>query len=284
MYNEPNIFFWRPTPNVGDYVKLALAVGKALHQAAPDETYIGPAASTMDFNFLEACFKAGLLEYWSGVSVHPYRQSPPETVAGDYEKLRALIGQYAPKGKKIPILSGEWGYSSAWNDESRQGQYLAREWLTNLSNGVPISIWYDWHDDGTAPNNGEHHFGTVHFAEHSGRDPLYDPKPAYEAAKTLTHALAGFRFDRRAAVGGADDYALVFKREKEVRLVMWTPSEKAHDVVLPLRNGTLHSISHLGKKLDDVIGGEKGIVVTLTESPQYLTPDDSIELDAALGR
>src|SRR5262249_8354908 len=57
MYNEPNITpFWRPTPNVDHYVKLALAVGKAIRQAAPEEAYIGPATSTIDFDFLEDCF------------------------------------------------------------------------------------------------------------------------------------------------------------------------------------------------------------------------------------
>ena len=43
MYNEPNIQFWRPAPKVEDYIKLAIATGKAIKAAAPDELYIGPA-------------------------------------------------------------------------------------------------------------------------------------------------------------------------------------------------------------------------------------------------
>ena len=45
--------------------------------------------------------------------------------------------------KKIPIVSGEWGYSCAegsYIDDKTQGQYLARQWLTNISNGVPLSM------------------------------------------------------------------------------------------------------------------------------------------------
>ena len=93
--------------------------------------------------------------------------------------------KHAPKGKSVPILSGEWGYSAAWHNytEEIQGRMLPRQWLTNLSNEVPLSIWYDWHDDGTDPKEGEHHFGTVAHAEFAGRDPLYDPKPAYLAAR-----------------------------------------------------------------------------------------------------
>ncbi|HOA53286.1 MAG TPA: hypothetical protein PKI05_13615, partial [Thermogutta sp.] len=100
MYNEPNIHFWKPKPNVEDYIKLAIEVGKAIRREAPGEIYIGPATSQIDMKFLEACFQAGLLEYWDGVSVHPYRQSPPETVLAEYQKLAELIAKYAPAGKK----------------------------------------------------------------------------------------------------------------------------------------------------------------------------------------
>src|SRR5258708_6729007 len=93
MDNEPNMQFWKPKPNVADYVALALAVGKALREAQPGETYIGPATSELDFPFIEACFKAGLLEYWSAVSVHPYRQGGPESVAEEYRRLRMMIRQ-----------------------------------------------------------------------------------------------------------------------------------------------------------------------------------------------
>ena len=136
MYNEPNIIeFWRPKPDVKQYVKLAVAVGKALREATPGELYVGPASNQIDFPFLEQCFKGGLLDYWSGVSVHPYRPKDPETAAPAFARLRKLIDQYAPKGKTIPILSGEWGYSSAWPkfDETKQGKMLPRQWLTNLA-------------------------------------------------------------------------------------------------------------------------------------------------------
>src|SRR5262249_17720616 len=113
MYNEPNIKqFWHPEPNVDDYVRLAIATGRPVRAVAPKEKYIGPACSTMDFKFLEGCFKGGVLEYFDAVTVHPYRPKNPETVEADYAKLKDLIAQYAPKGKSIPIFSGEWGYSS----------------------------------------------------------------------------------------------------------------------------------------------------------------------------
>jgi len=275
MYNEPNIQFWKPKPKVEDYVLLALEVGKALREAAPGEAYIGPATSTMDFAFLEACFKAGLLEYWSAVSVHPYRQKPPETVAEDYAKLRRLIDQYAPKGKSIPIHSGEWGYSSAWKnfDDERQGKYLPRQWLTNLSNDVPISIWYDWHDDGKDPKEAEHHFGTVANPYFSGREPVYDPKPSYKAAKTLATALRGFWFSKRLAVGGADDYVLLFGSGRQPRLAAWTTAAEPRTVTVPGFAGRFAVTGHLGEALAPLVAEKGGLKISLTDAPQYLAPD-----------
>jgi hypothetical protein len=287
MYNEPNIFFWKPKPDVEAYSKLALAVGRAIRAAEPGETYLGPATSEMDFRFLEACFKAGLLEYWSAVSVHPYRQKGPETVAADYARLRGLIGQYAPKGKQIPILSGEWGYSSAWKDmdEVKQGKMLPRQWLTNLANGVPLSIWYDWHDDGTDPKEPEHHFGTVGNACHAGREPVYDPKPAYRAAEALTAALGGFQFQRRLAVGQGDDYALVFARGQEVRLAAWTMAAGRKVEVVAREGAKFKVTGHLGQVLPPLVAGRTGLGIPLTDAPQYLVPETpDAFLPAAEGR
>ncbi len=274
MWNEPNIFFWRPKPDVKQYIQLARAVGQALRQAEPQEMYIGPATSQIDFKFLEACFQAGLLEYWDAVSVHPYRQKPPETVAEEYQRLRALIDHYAPKGKSIPILSGEWGYSAVWKnyDEDRQGRYLARQFLTNLACGVPLSIWYDWHDDGPDPKEPEHHFGTVRFPYHAGRQPVYDPKPAYQAAKTLATVLDGFRFAERVPAASPEDYVYIFARDGQRRIVAWTTADKPHDVVLPLGPGKFRAVGHLGQSLPPVEAGGKELRLRLAETPLYLIP------------
>ena len=269
MYNEPNIFFWQPKPDTDDYTKLALSVGKALRKATPEEPYIGPACSTMDFKFLEACFKAGCLEYWSAVSVHPYRRIDPETVATDYAKLREMIKQYAPAGKQIPIVSGEWGYSSGWKnfDEERQGRYLPRELLTNLASGVPISIWYDWHDDGTDPAEPEHHFGTVHAEFHGGRDPVYDVKPAYIAMKRMADALKGCSFEKRVAMEQQSDWALCFHDSAGQRLAVWTTAQP-HDATIPGLKGTWRQDQ--GRDGGELRCNEKGLIIQVSDSPQYI--------------
>jgi hypothetical protein len=224
IWNEPNISFWKPKPDVQQYTLLALATCKAIRQVDPGAVIVGPATSEVPMAFLEAFFKSGVLEYLDAVTVHPYRnyRKPPESAAEDYEKLRALIERFAPSPEKksLPILSGEWGYATHTKGISLETQaaFIARQQLANLLAGVPLSIWYDWKNDGTDPGEREHNFGTV---THDLK-----PKPAYRAIQTLTRELSGFRIDRRIRTERPEDYLLICRNTAgDQRLVAWTLGE-----------------------------------------------------------
>jgi hypothetical protein len=274
IWNEPNHrMFWTPQPEVEQYAALALAASQAIRAAAPGEAIIGPATSTIDLKFLEGCFQAGLLQWWDAVSVHPYRQSEPETVEAEYGKLRRLIARYAPAGRTIPIVSGEWGYSSVWKkfDDDKQGRMLARQWLVNLANEVPLSIWYDWHDDGRDPREAEHHFGTVAFPYHSGRSPVYDPKPAYRAAQKLTTVLDGCRFVKRIDVGSSSDWVLLFDKGGQPRLAAWTTAQP-HQIQIPLEGRDFRVVAHNGEPVASITMHDNMLTLTVSDAPLYLVP------------
>src|SRR4051794_22155318 len=93
--------------------------------------------------------------------------------------------------------------------EQQQADYLARQWLINLSQDVRLSIWYDWHDDGPDPRENEHHFGTVHHDYRAGQSPVYEPKASYVAAEKLIDELRGFIFTKRIPLGSDGDYCLL---------------------------------------------------------------------------
>ena len=277
LYNEPNFRFWRPKPNVHDYILLALEVGEAIRAVAPHEFYVGPATSLVDFSFLGACFKAGLLNYWSGVSVHPYRQRDPESVAQELRTLQRLIAAFCPAGKPVPVIAGEWGYSTTWNwkgmDEAKQAKLLPREFLSNLAEGVPLTVWYDWHDDSADPQDPEAHFGIVHFPYMADTRPVYSPKPAYLALRTLSGALDGYRFARRLPVGGADDYVLLFTKGREIRFAAWTTSAAARKAAIPGLRGKLAITDYLGQSFKPARAHRGKLAITLTDAPQYLAPE-----------
>ena len=262
LWNEPNIDFWKPKPNVDDYMTWCKAVVPAIRAADPHACIIGPATSGVPISFLRACFERGLLELVDGVSIHPYRapRLSPETAIGDYAQLAALIDEYRPKDRKhaIPIISGEWGYTSADLSVEEQGKYLARQWLTNLTYGIPISIWYDWHDDGQDPAEREHHFGTVTWD--------YQPKPAYTAMKALIAELRGYAPKGRLQVGGKDDYVAVFERAGDCKLVLWTTGAP-HEVDLGPGLAFTRATDYLG----GVQPAPQSTAITIDKAPRYLT-------------
>jgi len=266
IWNEPNYHpYWTPQPSIDDYCRLVEATAPLIKRADPSGLVVAPACSTIEFDWLEACFKKGLLKWIDVLSVHPYRPNPPETVIKDYEKLRELIKRYAPQGKDIPIISGEWGYSNINWDKARlsdeiQAQFLAREFLINLYQKIPVSIWYDWKNDGTDPDEREHHFGTV----------MHDlaPKAAYLAAKTLSSTLPGYAVESRLDLGSDKDFALKLIKGPNQAIAIWTTGDDRRITLqIPPGKGTL--IEMLGKK-QEISWQENALTLTASQSPQYL--------------
>ncbi len=261
MWNEPNIGFWKPKPDVQQYINLAKAVGTTIRTSQPQEWFIGPGVSGMDLGFIETCFKQGLLSSWDAVSFHPYRDSNPESAARDYKAVAALIHHYAPTDKQVPMLASEWGYSELYPgmNTNRQARFAVREFLTNISNSLVLTIWYDWHDDGVDAHDPEDHFGTVTVN--------YQPKPVYTAIQTLAKTLHGFVYVRRLNVGAPQDWCLLFKNHQRAEaLAFWRTSGKPGPVNLPLLSDHAVLVSMLGTRSD----ARDAIQVVFTHQPQYM--------------
>ncbi len=281
LWNEPNLDqFWRPRADVQQYLELALEAAQAIKAAVPDAVVIAPGVAGIDLGFIEEGLKAGLLPYLDGISFHPYRSSSPETAAAEYARLRALLARYAPDRPTVPLISSEWGYTAAEISPQLQAQYLVRMWLSNLEQGIPLSIWYDWRNDGLDPREREHHFGTVYHD--------YTPKPAFVAGATLTRVLGGYQFVKRillaenpATPGTGEDYLLLFTRGDRFRLAAWTTAAP-HAVRLPV-NGSVPLTRWLGEQTR-LTGTDAGLALPLGPSPVYLelpAGDEALQLAAA---
>jgi len=271
IWNEPNIFFWRPHPNVEDYIRLARSTCRAIRQADPRATIVAPAISGFDPPFMERFLASGILAELDGVSVHPYRhRRPPETAEAEYRRLREQIERHAPPERRgrIPIVSSEWGYSTDGRDVSLETQaaYLARQQLFNLWMGVPLSIWYDWKNDGPDPHEREHNFGTVY--------PDLAPKPSYHAVKTLTRELSGYAAAERLRVPRSEDWVLVLTNQVgETKLAAWTlqgPQTVTLAVEGPEPAEGWRLVEGTGQLRN--IRAETGVLrLELKEMPQYVT-------------
>ena len=104
-----------------------------------------------------ACFDA--------LSVHPYRDEAPESVLRDWWQARALLSDCASSGRCMGLADSEWGYSmtgGAWT-APRQADFDVRLRLLDVMAGVPLSIIYDWQNDGPSPDDKEANFGLLDF-------------------------------------------------------------------------------------------------------------------------
>ncbi len=269
IWNEPNITFWKPKPDVSQYTALALATCRAIRNAVPDACIVGPATSGMPEDFLDAFLGSEVLQYLDAVSVHPYRSygHAPETAGDDYRRVRDLIQRHAPAGRPtLPILSGEWGYSSFTRGVSLEVQaaFVARMQVADLVYGVPVSIWYDWIDDGPDPAEREHRFGTVTQG--------HQPKPAYIAIRTLTRELGGFRLVERLQNMPESDWVVLFRNDAgERRLALWTTAAP-HAATLQLEGPVADSLAGTTSTGDRFHARKepRGIAVDLDDAPRYL--------------
>jgi hypothetical protein len=106
-----------------------------------------------------------------------------------------------------------------------QAFYAVRMMLLNFASGVPVSIWYDWKDDGDDSSDVENRYGLV-------RRNL-EPKPAYRAIAAATTVLGGKSL-ACASDSGDGNVALVFGGGVDVTVVTWRESGEAPaDTKLP---------------------------------------------------
>jgi polysaccharide biosynthesis protein PslG len=277
LWNEPDGGFWSPHPNVDDYAKLVEMAIPAMRQADPNVLIVGPSISNISdaqaMDFMAALGEKGILQQFDAIAVHPYRGTIPESVETDWLNLRRLVDAYSPN-KKLPIISGEWGYTTGGSfyglsglSETERAQYLVRSWLVNSGSGINTSIWYVLDDYCNDPKNADCNFGIQQ------NDVTHTPKMAYVAAQTLIQTLMGYSFVRRISEQNQNDYLYLFRNGQSAVLAAWTIDE-SHTITLPLIGNNLQAVSMIGKK-SDLSQSLGTISMELSGSPQYLLLGDT---------
>ncbi|WP_137128941.1 cellulase family glycosylhydrolase [Rhizobium sp. FY34] len=191
IWNEPNLpRFWQPQPSAAEYQRLVEATCAEIRKTVPKATIVGGAlagATLIPENFfgyarsLDSAAFRGCLD---GLTIHPYRDGPPETVSQTYDKLASSV-------KGLPrVLSGEWGYTTTGQtrvDEERQAEFAVRSFQANAAAGIPLSVWYMLRDRVGEQSDRETGFGLLKAD--------LGPKPAYRALSVSNRMLSGLSFE-----------------------------------------------------------------------------------------
>ncbi|KAA2212044.1 glycoside hydrolase 5 family protein [Teichococcus oryzae] len=227
VWNEPDHNFGHPV-DLRAYLGFAAEACARMRAREPEAVVIGPAASGFLWWFLKAFLDQDAEGCFDAVSVHPYRDRAPEDVIADWVALEALARQAAHAHGRPPaaLANTEWGYSSTggeWSRE-RQADYVARLWLLDRMAKVPLTIVYDWWDDGPDPREKEASFGIV---DHGGV-----PKPLHGSLSRLAAELDGLHYLGRIAAGRNSTFLLAFgDRSGEVaKIVGWEAGKAAMSV------------------------------------------------------
>lgn len=197
VWNEPdNGVFWQGTPDPQAFAELLRAAYEEIKAVDPQNMVLIGGVSPWDSQFLRGIAQAGAWDAFDILAIHPYIDpaAPEEGRIGasGVAAARALLNRYGQK----PIWVTEVGWESAQSernplgsaDERLQANYLVRAYLTLLAEpGVEKVFWYTLHDDVGSP------FGLVRFG--TGYTDYSSRKPAFDAYATMTHELAGARFE-----------------------------------------------------------------------------------------
>ncbi|MFC3123607.1 hypothetical protein ACFOD4_00925 [Pseudoroseomonas globiformis] len=231
IWNEPDHNFGNPV-NLHSFIDFAGEACRTLRHHDPDAVVMGPAASGFLWWFLDDFVRADAGACFDAVSVHPYRDRSPEDVLEDWGRLHGSLRRITEgQGRTLPErVNSEWGFSSMGGEWSRERQaaYVSRLWLLDRMAGVPMSIIYDWWDDGPDPAEKEASFGIV---DHHGR-----PKPLHAALSNLIGALEGFSYLGRIQVSQPQAYLLLFRQVDGMtqRIVAWHTGGATEDIALPV--------------------------------------------------
>ncbi|HPD14834.1 MAG TPA: sugar-binding protein [Planctomycetota bacterium] len=266
VWNEPNIFFWKPKPKVEDYAALMKAVYPATKAADPQATIVGVCTAGTDLRFIEGVLAAGAGKAMDAISVHPYRypRSPEESdFLGEMARLKALLERHGVGDLKVWLT--EFGYPTQKDkrgvSEARSGAYLVRTCLHALTLPYVERLFiYDFQNDGTDPLDNESNFGLIRLDN--------TPKAAYAAHNTMVRMIGRKRF-ARAVDAGKDVICYEFVDGQGKVLVAW-PKSQAATLSLATTSKEL--------KLTDLMGNtsalapvEGRITLALTEDPIFLT-------------
>jgi hypothetical protein len=196
LWNEPDgDVFWPPNADPGQYLALAESSCAGIRSVDGRATIWAPALSSqhgrsaVDSSFLKTVLDSSLPSCLSAISVHPYTSWREIDSTPEYWNALRALAMRAPR----PFVSSESGISRVSGTrltDATQASYLVRMLIYDHMVHLPVSIWYNWRNDGPDPTAFEDNYGLMDFNDR--------PKPAFMALAALIKQTNGL--DRECLV------------------------------------------------------------------------------------
>lgn len=255
-----------------DVVELYRRVREVVKAEDPGALIAGPNPSTLNLDWYERMFRAGILQYLDAIETHAYDEgvftAEQNDTAGKIARLNDLIRRYN-NGRTLPIYCterGNFGRLGATTIPLEQAEIMVRSAIILKGEGVRVfhpfyGIDYD--------NNG---FGFCYNLEMEGPGRPWatkriSPKPMVNAMATCIRLLEGAGPKERLRGLGEDVWAYVFASPTQQVTALWTTGGQRSVAVPVSRRSQL--ISMMGRTQSVEPAGGKA-TLTLSSAPVYL--------------
>jgi hypothetical protein len=278
ILNEPNVNI---SPEY--YTAYLKMMNRIIKEADPDAQVVGLCA-TGDLGgnivkFLEDCFKLGALEHCDAVSFHPYGApldwSTPVSAEANTAGIRKLVDAYGGEAKELwnteLFYLGKKTANDFFLQHQLKGHEMARRFLIDCAGGVAKSfcVPHDFYMKTTIAPNYWHSAATL-----SGS---LTPSVYFVIYNTLAKHFAGATFVQRISLLGRNQL-LVFAKDGAPIAAAWSfdDNDKPSIVTFPGAKGKLDVLDLMGNPREGIEARGDDLVLTLDNSPIYITPGKAL--------
>ena len=171
VWNEYNLGFGQSEYDPKQYVKILKAVYTAVKSVCPEAEITAGVTCNAHPMWIKKMLEAGAYDYMDAVSLHPYCGWPdfsyPDEYQGDTEEnVKSYIEIIKEYGDLKPVWISEMGWTTGalpqMATREQQAAAISRLFvITETSDVIARTTFYDFRDDGSSPFNMEHHWGLL---------------------------------------------------------------------------------------------------------------------------
>ena len=189
LYNEPNIGFWKPDPNVDDYTYLCEVTANEIRKVRPDAVVTVGAMAGANAAWTLDMYRRNAFSAFDCISYHPYvypakaDQSLQTSISGVHDQILTEGGW---KEGIVTELGWPTHLGGTGVTEEQQSIEFVKAYVILESNGVEVSQMYRMNDPGTNLEYNEDNFGMIHYDG--------TPKPTITSVKELNQRTSGGRY------------------------------------------------------------------------------------------
>lgn len=263
LWNEPNISFWLPQPNLTDYMNLVKVASLALRKEKESLVIAGGSIAVNDYKWINNMYENNAFAYLDSLSVHPYGYP-----AGTDEFLQNILTNFDENvfkhGGWHENTSTEFGWPTHIGNRGitaeQQAIEAVKHYIVTDYNDFTINQFYRMNDlaiSGTHDDTyNEDNFGIIRYDG--------TPKPAVPAiAQVCKETNGAQQIGKLDTPEGIEAY--MYAKDKKPVVVMWKSTTAPEDCPNSFTFDEIVTVYDMyGNRISD------SKTVNLSERPVYI--------------